>query len=170
MKNDAFRQAWVLNVEAAHSFETTASVLQITWRHIRDNRNVVGLEVLTLVVMGSPIFWDMAPRRPFKVNRSFELTYCLHLQGRKISQIGNQHEAGRGRSERRLTFNGLHAVIGHFERDISFSTSLTEVRRVVTSMKFCSALFCYLLFLWCCLFVRLLLPRYFYFFVGQFLT
>jgi hypothetical protein len=41
----------------------------------------VGFEVLTAVVMKSAIFWDITPCTPLSVNRCFEGTYHLHLQG-----------------------------------------------------------------------------------------
>jgi hypothetical protein len=40
-----------------------------------------------------PIFWDITPCRPLKVNRRFGWSCCLHLQGRRISQARDQHEA-----------------------------------------------------------------------------
>jgi hypothetical protein len=36
--------------------------------------------------MKSTIFWDITPCSPLKVNRRFGGTYCLHLQGRRISR------------------------------------------------------------------------------------
>jgi hypothetical protein len=52
---------------------------------------VVGIEVLTLVVMKSPIFWDVTPCSLLENNRHFGGAYRLHLQGRRISQARNQH-------------------------------------------------------------------------------
>jgi hypothetical protein len=49
----------------------------------------VGFEVLTAVVMKSSVFWDKMPCSPLKINRHFGGT-CLHLQGQRISQEGNQ--------------------------------------------------------------------------------
>jgi hypothetical protein len=37
---------------------------------------------------------DIAPCRPAKVDRRFGGTYCLHLQGQKVSHARNHHEAG----------------------------------------------------------------------------
>jgi hypothetical protein len=56
---------------------------------------------------------------PLKGNRRFGGTCRLHLQGQRISQTRNQHEAGSKQrlrwrhvpSKRRLTFNALHDVI-----------------------------------------------------------
>jgi hypothetical protein len=50
-------------------------------------------------------------------------TCRLHLQGRRISQAGNQHEAGRWRPhvppKHRLTLNGLHGESGEKQFPIS---------------------------------------------------
>jgi hypothetical protein len=46
------------------------------------------------VVVKSPIFWYIKPSRPLNVNRRFRGKFRYHLQGRKISQASNQHEAG----------------------------------------------------------------------------
>jgi hypothetical protein len=55
--------------------------------------NVWG-EVLTAAVMKSPIFWDIMSSSPMKFNRRFGGTSRLHLQGKKICQARNQHDAG----------------------------------------------------------------------------
>jgi hypothetical protein len=47
---------------------------------------------LRSVVMKISIFWDITPCSLVKVNRHFGGTYCLHLQGRRISQTKNQHQ------------------------------------------------------------------------------
>jgi hypothetical protein len=52
----------------------------------------VGFEVLTAVVMGSTIFWDITQCSPLNVNRRFGGAYCLHLQGR-ISRARYQRES-----------------------------------------------------------------------------
>jgi hypothetical protein len=41
-------------------------------RYEEENLNFVGFEVLTAVVMKSPIFWDITLCSPLKVNRRFE--------------------------------------------------------------------------------------------------
>jgi hypothetical protein len=46
----------------------------------------------------SPIFWDITPFSPLKVKRHFGGKCSLHLQGRRISQVRNQHEAGSQQS------------------------------------------------------------------------
>jgi hypothetical protein len=55
---------------------------------------LVGAEVLTVMVMKISIFWDITPCSPLKVNRLFGGTGLLHLKGRRISQARNQHDAG----------------------------------------------------------------------------
>jgi hypothetical protein len=64
------------------------------------------------------VLWDITPCTPLKVNRRFGGTYCLHLQGRRISRARNQCKSrwkARWRwhvpPKRRLTFNGLHSYI-----------------------------------------------------------
>jgi hypothetical protein len=44
--------------------------------------------------MKSYTLWDITPRNPLKVNRRFGETYRFCLQGPRISQARNQHEAG----------------------------------------------------------------------------
>jgi hypothetical protein len=51
-------------------------------------------EVLTAVVIKSPIFWDITPFTPLKVNRSFGVICCIYYQGRRINQVRDRHEAG----------------------------------------------------------------------------
>jgi hypothetical protein len=41
----------------------------------------------------SSLFWDIAPCSPLKVTRRFWGARLLHLQGRRINEAGNQHEA-----------------------------------------------------------------------------
>jgi hypothetical protein len=53
----------------------------------------VGFEVLTAVVMKSSVFCAITPCSPFKGNRCFRGTCRPHLQGQRISQVRNQHEA-----------------------------------------------------------------------------
>jgi hypothetical protein len=53
--------------------------------YVKNFNIYVGSEVLTALVMKSTIFWDIMPCSPLSVNRRFEGTYRLHLQGQKIS-------------------------------------------------------------------------------------
>jgi uncharacterized protein YeeX (DUF496 family) len=43
----------------------------------------------------SSIFRHISPHNPLKVNRQFEGTYRLHLQGRRINRVRNQRESRR---------------------------------------------------------------------------
>jgi hypothetical protein len=52
-----------------------------------------GFEVLTAVVMKSTVFWDITPYSSLNVNQRFGGTYCLHLQGQRISWARSQHES-----------------------------------------------------------------------------
>jgi hypothetical protein len=52
-----------------------------------DRHTLVRSEVFTAVTMKNAFFWDVAPCR-FCVNRRFGGSYCLHLQGRRISEWG----------------------------------------------------------------------------------
>jgi hypothetical protein len=40
------------------------------------------------------VLWDIMPSSPLKVNQRFGETYRLHLQGWRLSQARNHHEAG----------------------------------------------------------------------------
>jgi hypothetical protein len=57
---------------------------------LRKRKTLRRFEVLTAVVKKSSVFWDITPCSPLKVNRPFEGTCRLHLQGRRISQARNQ--------------------------------------------------------------------------------
>jgi hypothetical protein len=52
----------------------------------------VEFEVLTEVVMKSPMFWDITPYILLKGNLRFGETCHLNLQRRRISQTRNQGE------------------------------------------------------------------------------
>jgi hypothetical protein len=58
------------------------------------NKDSVGFEVLTAVVMKCTIFWDITPCSPSKVNRRFGGTCRFHFQSQRIRKARNQHEAG----------------------------------------------------------------------------
>jgi hypothetical protein len=47
--------------------------------------------------MKIPIFWDITLRISLDVNRRFGEACLLHLQGQRVSQAINQHEAGCNR-------------------------------------------------------------------------
>jgi hypothetical protein len=44
--------------------------------------------------MNRSVFWNITPSGPLKVNRQFK-EICLHLQGCRVNQVRNHHEAGR---------------------------------------------------------------------------
>jgi hypothetical protein len=48
-------------------------------------------QILTLII--NFVFPNIKAYNPLKVNRRFEGTYCLYLQGRRINHLRNQHEA-----------------------------------------------------------------------------
>jgi hypothetical protein len=50
-------------------------------------------KIKTALFLISTIFWDIMLCSPLKVNRHFGGTYCLHIQGRRISQARNQRES-----------------------------------------------------------------------------
>jgi hypothetical protein len=54
----------------------------------------VRLEVLTAVVMKASVIWDISPYSPLKIKWHFSQTCHLHLQGWRVSQARNKHEAG----------------------------------------------------------------------------
>jgi hypothetical protein len=64
-----------------------------------------GFEALTAVVMKSSVFWDIMPLRLLKDSRHFVGTYHLHIQGSRVSQARNQHEAGSKQSLLGLLIN-----------------------------------------------------------------
>jgi hypothetical protein len=66
----------------------------------------VACEVFAAVVMNSPVFWDIRPCGPLKVSRRFGRTCRLHLQGRKMSQTRNEHEA-----ELDVMFQKVHDLV-----------------------------------------------------------
>jgi hypothetical protein len=53
---------------------------------------------VSAAVMKSSIFWTITSCISLKVTRRFGGTYRLHLEGRKISQAGDQREVGSNQS------------------------------------------------------------------------
>jgi hypothetical protein len=47
----------------------------------------------------SSIFWDITTSSPLKLNRRFRGIFCLHLQGLRISQERQQHDASTFKME-----------------------------------------------------------------------
>jgi hypothetical protein len=99
----------------------------------------VGVEVLTPVFMSSSILCDITPCSPLKVNRYFKWTCRAHLQGRRINQERNQHEAisnmylsfdsedGSYMLLRNFSwlYKGLHDVIGSRDSSVGIVTDRT---------------------------------------------
>jgi hypothetical protein len=80
---------------------------------------IVGFEVLTVVVVKSTIFGDITPCSPLKVGLRFGGTYCLHLQGRRISRARYQRES-RWQAEQAASQNfGLYRKQGNERLDLS---------------------------------------------------
>jgi hypothetical protein len=75
----------------------------------------VGYKTVEFVVlMKSPVFWDITLFSTLKVKRRFGVTCRLHLRRRRISRARNHHEAGgkaTRSSETSIDFKGLHGVI-----------------------------------------------------------
>jgi hypothetical protein len=63
---------------SGHPYISSLVLLGGFWRN-------VGFQVLTTMVIKSPVFWDIMPCIPLKLNRRFGGTYRL-LQGQGISQ------------------------------------------------------------------------------------
>jgi hypothetical protein len=68
----------------------------------------VGLEVLSAVVMNSPIFWDITPCSRLRVNRRFGKTYCLHVVARLVWRL---YKTGIGLT---TGFIGSHTVTHNY--------------------------------------------------------
>jgi hypothetical protein len=67
-------------------------------------------------LLKSSVIWDITPCSLLKVSRRFRGTCCLHLQGQRITQARNHHEAGSKQSLCSLTVVHLfwHSFGGHF--------------------------------------------------------
>jgi hypothetical protein len=77
------------NLEDCHS---VSSFFSFNYRLIDYNFNVDGF-ICVAIFLKSPVFWDVMPSCPLKVNRSFGGTYHRHHQGRRIIQAINQGES-----------------------------------------------------------------------------
>jgi hypothetical protein len=99
---------------------STPSSCQLSHRALRSSSVYqAGSELLAAVVVKSPIFWDIMPYSPYKVNRRFGGT-CRHFQGGIIGQATNQLESGS--LQVRLTFSELHCVIKSRNRAVGIAT------------------------------------------------
>jgi hypothetical protein len=86
--------------------------------YARGNMFHVGFEVLTAVAVSS-VFWYIMPCSPVEVDRSFGRIYGFHIQGWRVSDTGNHHEAGSKQSSAQryvtrkclLAFTGFHGVV-----------------------------------------------------------
>jgi hypothetical protein len=87
-------------LQAQLCVQCVVSVPQVTLRRLsfRNSTGIIGFEFLIVCVMKSSGLFDITPSGTLLVNRRFEGTYHLHLQGRRISQARNQHEAGSKQS------------------------------------------------------------------------
>jgi hypothetical protein len=52
--------------------------------------------------LNTPIFWDITPCSPLKVNRRFGGTCRLNIQGERIIQTRNQYKLGRKQSKLKM--------------------------------------------------------------------
>jgi hypothetical protein len=62
-----------------------------TVKHCMKFQIYIQFEVLTAVTMKSTTFWDVTLCSTVQVNWCFRGTYCLHLQGQRVSQARRQH-------------------------------------------------------------------------------
>jgi hypothetical protein len=62
------------------------------------NYRSAGCKVLRVTAMKSSVFRDIMVYSLVKVSQCLRGTYCLHLQGRRVSQARNHHEVGSKRS------------------------------------------------------------------------
>jgi hypothetical protein len=99
-------------------------------------------EILTVVVIKSSVFWDITPCSPFKVNQHFGGTCHLHFQGRSISLVRNQCEAGTKKSKetskKQVVSRALLATcfILFFSLAYSLSLKMEETCSPETSVDF----------------------------------
>jgi hypothetical protein len=49
-------------------------------------------EVLTVVAIKNTVFWNVMPCSLVEVYQLISGTYCLHLQGRRVSHAGNREK------------------------------------------------------------------------------
>jgi hypothetical protein len=74
----------------------------------------LGSEVLTLLTMNNSIFWAVTPCRQVGCHQYFVGTFCLRLQGRRVSQAD-------------LLFSGfLHLLLDHEDGGSKFVRNFNE--------------------------------------------
>jgi hypothetical protein len=70
--------------------------------------SVVGSEVVAAVVMQGSVLCVTIPCSPLKVNRNFQVTCRLHVQGRRIVEARNQRGRGRQAEQFASQHFGFH--------------------------------------------------------------
>jgi hypothetical protein len=86
------RVLFTFNVQEC--LRSLAAILRIHGIRERLEKKFVAFEILTAVDMNTSNFRDITPCSSLKVDRCFGGTCYLRLEGRRISQARNQHEAG----------------------------------------------------------------------------
>jgi hypothetical protein len=69
-------------------------VSRINTAYLSDTFILVGFDVLTSVTVKIIVLWDVMACSVLEVYQCFGGTYCLHLQGQRLSQASNQHIPG----------------------------------------------------------------------------
>jgi hypothetical protein len=80
-------------MSASDSFKITLGRVNVQ-KYERIGFAMLDLRVLMSVAMKSSTFWDITRYSWVKDSLDFRGTYCLHLQGQRVCQTRNQHEAG----------------------------------------------------------------------------
>jgi hypothetical protein len=75
------------------NFQTEVVPARLTYSSSFCEHGNEQFEFLTAVGKNNSVFWDITPCSSLLVKRRFGGIYRLHLQGRRISQVRNQHEA-----------------------------------------------------------------------------
>jgi hypothetical protein len=96
---------WI--TRTATGFSRRALLHEVSCLHLHPEEPKKTAKTFSLKI---PIFWDIMPCSPSKVNVGFRGIFRLYLQDRRTSQARNQRESRR-QAERRLIFNGLHGVV-----------------------------------------------------------
>jgi hypothetical protein len=97
--------------------------------------HIVGFEVLTAVVMKSSVFSDITLCGPLKVNRHFGGTCCFPLQGRRIPQARNQHEAVSKHSQSTSKVYSCYALCFWISRNQHTVTTSAILYSLISAIK-----------------------------------
>jgi hypothetical protein len=89
----SLKKKWMKSVIGSNILENPSDALHRR-SHFRNISMNVRFEFLTAMIVNSSIFQDIMPCSLVEVKRHFRGTYCLLLQGQRVSQMRNQHEAG----------------------------------------------------------------------------